>query len=33
MKTVQFDFSDIPTPGARWELARFTVTFTTGQGA
>ncbi len=33
LKTVQLDFADVPTPGARWELARLAVTVTLGQGS
>jgi hypothetical protein len=30
--TVQLDFADVETPGARWELAQCAVTYTSGQG-
>jgi hypothetical protein len=31
-QTVQFDFADVASPGARWELARLSATMTGGQG-
>lgn len=31
--TVQIDFSDTAAPGARWELARFSMTLSAGQGS
>lgn len=33
MRTVQFDFADDVTPGARWELARFSATWSPEQGS
>jgi hypothetical protein len=33
LTTVQFEFSDVADPGARWELARFSATDTIGQGS
>lgn len=33
LKTVQVDIEDLATPGARWELARLTLTDSPGQGA
>jgi hypothetical protein len=33
LTTVQIDFADTATPGARWELARFSMTLSTGQGS
>jgi hypothetical protein len=32
-KTVQIDFADVAEPGARWELARVSLTLSAGQGA
>jgi hypothetical protein len=33
LTTVQIDFADPSTPGARWELAKFSMTVTAGQGS
>lgn len=32
LRTVQFDFADVANPGARWEIARLSVTYSAGQG-
>ena len=33
LTTAQIDFADLATPGGRWELARFSMTVTLGQGS
>lgn len=33
MRSMQIDFADTATPGARWELARFSMTLSAGQGS